>query len=638
MAASSNIFTTVSIAIFLAVMGGGCVDSNDEVMTVKQVSLIRLPAGIQPTALPDDGGKGLTACARVKQKGVNGEVVCQKMEITGTKARLTIPNLKADTNYIISIEFSFSSGVYGDVVLATVEKSITTAAGSNSLGLEKDAYQYPDDDNDGWDNFKELKRGTSPRVVDKITRTSLIAAGDMDCPYGGTLVETGIDENTSGVLDDNEVDGSESICKDGLNSVGGVGWQGAKVIENGNTGDAWNVRVVLDNSGYAMAVWQKHDGSRYNIWASRFVPGTGWGTAMLIETSDAGDAVSPQVALDDSGNVLAVWQQNDGTRENIWANRFVPGTGWGTATLIETNDAGDAVSPQVALNGSGKAVTVWRQNDGQGGEDIWANRFDPDTGWGPAELIETDNLGDGWSPQVAIDRNGSAVAVWAHWDNGLLRIWANRFVADTGWGVAGHIGADVVEPADYPQVVMDDSGNGIVVWQQTSGTRNDIWANRFTPEAGWGTAERIEKDDAGSASNPQVAMDGSGNAVVVWQQGDGVRENIRANRFVPGTGWDTAVFIETGDAGDAVSPQVAVDSSGNAIVVWQQSDGTHENIWANRFVPAMGLGTAELIETDDAGPALYPRIAVNSSGNAMAVWHQFDSDRYGTRANRFLVE
>lgn len=58
------------------------------------------------------------------------------------------------------------------------------------------------------------------------------------------------------------------------------------------------------------------------IWANRYTAGTGWGTAALIETDNAGNAYSPQIACDTAGNALAVWDQSDGTRLNIWANRF----------------------------------------------------------------------------------------------------------------------------------------------------------------------------------------------------------------------------------------------------------------------------------------------------------------------------
>ena len=52
----------------------------------------------------------------------------------------------------------------------------------------------------------------------------------------------------------------------------------------------------------------------------------------------------------------------------------------------------------------------------------------------------------------------------------------------------------------------------------------------------------------------------------------------------PGTGWGTPELIENADAGDAFSPRIAVDPQGNAVAVWKQSDGVRDNIWANRFV------------------------------------------------------
>ena len=75
----------------------------------------------------------------------------------------------------------------------------------------------------------------------------------------------------------------------------------------------------------------------------------GWGTAELIEIDNAGSAYHPTVAFDATGNALAVWQQHDGIRSNIWNNRYTAGSGWGTPELIETNDAGDAQYAQIAI-------------------------------------------------------------------------------------------------------------------------------------------------------------------------------------------------------------------------------------------------------------------------------------------------
>ena len=200
-------------------------------------------------------------------------------------------------------------------------------------------------------------------------------------------------------------------------------WGTPELIETDNAGTAEVPQIAFDSSGNAIAVWTQSDGTRENIWANRF-NGASWGTAELLETNNAGTADQPQIAFDSSGNAIAVWYQSDGTRDNIWANRF-NGTSWGTAEVLETDNAGDAFNSQIAFDSSGNAIAVWYQNDGTR-ENIWANRFNG-TSWGTAELLETDNAGDAFTPQIAFDSSGSAFAVWMQNDGTRFNIWANRF-------------------------------------------------------------------------------------------------------------------------------------------------------------------------------------------------------------------
>jgi predicted enzyme related to lactoylglutathione lyase len=200
-------------------------------------------------------------------------------------------------------------------------------------------------------------------------------------------------------------------------------WRGPTVIETDDAGDAQYPQVAMDPMGNAIAVWYQSDGTRDNIWANRF-DGSGWGSAQLIETDDAGDAQYPQVAVDPRGNAIAVWLQWDGTRFNNWANRF-DGSAWGSAQLIETDDTGRTWEPQVAMDPVGNAIAVWHQWDGTR-DNIWANRFDG-SGWGSAHLIETDYAGGAWRPEVAVNPMGSVIAVWVQSDGTRINVWANRF-------------------------------------------------------------------------------------------------------------------------------------------------------------------------------------------------------------------
>src|SRR5690606_507901 len=329
------------------------------------------------------------------------------------------------------------------------------------------------------------------------------------------------------------------------------------------------------------AVWQQDGGARMNIWANRYTPGSGWGTAELIETDDTGNAVRPRVVMDSAGNAVAVWAQFDGTRNNIRANRYTAGAGWGTSGPVG-DDACDACVPHVATDAGCQAVAVWRQSDGVR-YNVWANRHYPGSGWGTAELIETDDAGDPGAPQVATNAAGDAVAVWMQFDGVQWNAWANRYAPGAGWEGAALIETGA-EDAMGQQVAQNGAGDAVAVWFQSDGARNHIWANHYVAGAGWGTAELIETHP-GNATNPQIAVDASGAATVVWEQSaeTGAPYAVWMNRYVAGAAWGIARPIGSGQ-GHAY-PRVAADGAGNVLTMWVQSEGSGAaTLWSNRYV------------------------------------------------------
>jgi hypothetical protein len=409
-------------------------------------------------------------------------------------------------------------------------------------------------------------------------------------------------------------------------------WRTAELIET-SARSAHIPEVAIDPSGNAVVVWQQTDGIRFSIWSNRYSPGRGWGTAELIETG-TGDARHPQIAMDASGNAIAVWRQSDGTRYNVWASRYLAGSGWTAAQLIETG-AGDTERLRVAVDTSGNAFAVWHQHDGVR-NNIWSNRYTPAGGWGIPQPIETGPR-EAREPDIAVDASGNAIAVWLQSDGARYGAWANRYTNGSGWGTAELIETAVSGVLSQPHISMNGRGEAVALWRLVNAARTEISlrANSYTPGTGWGTPGLLETRP-GEVREPHVTVDANGNAFAIWRQTDTTREDVWVNRLIAGGGWQTAERIETG-AGDALSPQVAVDASGNAIAAWHQTDGTRANIWANRYTTGRGWATAELIENDNSGSAVAPQIAITPGGNAVVLWHQHErtGSRYNIWANRF---
>lgn len=122
-------------------------------------------------------------------------------------------------------------------------------------------------------------------------------------------------------------------------------------------------------------------------------------------------------------------------------------------------------------------------------------------------------------------------------------------------------------------------------------------------------------------SVPQVAMDAAGNAIAIWVTGFPIFPNqIQTARFNTTTSsWSTPVVLDEG-----TSPQVSIDLNGNAIAVWI---ATNNQINSARFNTttltwSLPVQISQPVVNAGIGPEvnLFPQVAVDFVGNAIAVW------------------
>lgn len=407
-----------------------------------------------------------------------------------------------------------------------------------------------------------------------------------------------------------------------------AGWGTAELIEENDVGPAGSPQVATDADGNAFAVWRQSDGVNLNILANRYTRSNLWGEAQLIGLPEGGGAGLPQLAVDPSGVAHAIWAQRDGEIAHVYTSRYAPSEGdWSAHELIQTNEITEAREPQIGVDANGNAIAVWIQRDIEGSGDlVWANRYTPGGRWGKAEPIEfSEPTLHGLGIDVAVGPNGNAVAVWTRSEAVLKgELWSNRYTVGSGWGV-DEIVVEGLGNVQAPRVAIDADGNAHAVWQLSEGTSQDVWTNRSTPTEGWGDAQRLE-NDPNPAGSPAIAAEPSGTAHAVWWQSDGTLQNIWASRYTPAGGWEAPQLIEQPienpeEEGSADRPQIAVDPNGNVFVVWQQQDIGRFNIWSNRYAPETGWAAAELIE-QEAFFGSGPQIAVDPDRHAHAVWAQ----------------
>jgi hypothetical protein len=343
-----------------------------------------------------------------------------------------------------------------------------------------------------------------------------------------------------------------------------------------------------------------------------------WETAATIDSDDAGDATGARVAFDAAGNAITVWTQSDGTHNTIWSNRYSPATGWGTPAQVQSLTE-EANAATIVLDASGNATVIWDASPDGVNTYIYASRYTAAGGWSTEVQISGPTFSQG-TLDLAGDANGDVQAIWVQSDGAQANIWGAHYSVAGGWSAANLI-SNGAGNSKVARLAMDTAGNVLSVWAQNDGTQYNVWSNRYDAASGWGTAALIEPVDAGTATTPRVKVDSQGNGIAVWTQSDGTQSNIWSARYVVGSGWSTPVLIEPAEAGDAALPRLAINAGGDAIVVWIQSDGTRTNLWSNHYSVAGGWDTEVMVQPAVASSDVQEAwVDIDAHGNALTVW------------------
>ena len=421
-------------------------------------------------------------------------------------------------------------------------------------------------------------------------------------------------------------------------------------------------QVAMDDNGNTIVTWYQYDGSTWQIFKSEY-RGVAWVHPLSLSDNispDGQHAQSPKVAMDNNGNAIITWYQNDGSTWQIFKSEYRDGI-WTHPSSLSDNispDGQNALYPRVAMDNNGNAIITWQQSDGAKTQ-IFKSEYRGGIWTHPSSL--SDNISpDGQNaeyPQVAMDNNRDAIIVWQQSDGANYQIFKSEYREDAWYNPSDL--SDNISPdgqnAYEPKVAMDNNGNAIITWQQYNGSsykvfkseyRGGVWTHpsslsdninpfrkgAYDPQVAMeNKGDSITKILALPLPKPTVAMDNNGNAIITWFQYNGSKYQIFKSEYRGGV-WTHPSSLSDNinpDGQDAYFPQVAMDNNGNAIITWHQYDGSISQIFKSEY--RGGVWTHPSSLTDNISPdgqnANYPQVAMDNNGNAIIVWYQYDGSR-----------
>lgn len=225
--------------------------------------------------------------------------------------------------------------------------------------------------------------------------------------------------------------------------------------------------------------------------------------------------------------------------------------------------------------------------------------------WSSTPTVLSGNLINASDPQVAIDKNGNAVAVWIE----------NNIVKSSVKLVSGNWTPEVTVSAtgaSSPRLVSDSNGNATAVWVE-----NGVIKTATKPfNSNWSSVSSLSNT---GASYPTLCVDAAGDAIAAWVRSG----NIETSTKLFGANWQAKVSISSTSA---ICPSIAVGSSGSntrAVIVWQGvSNATNVVFTSTKLISGSWSNGAVISET--VHNAALPYVAVDTKGNALAIWYAYD--------------
>jgi len=247
-------------------------------------------------------------------------------------------------------------------------------------------------------------------------------------------------------------------------------------------GTAGSAQLAADGHGNVVALWTQTDSAQtdaiYHVWSSVYTSSTGaWGPLAVVGNDPTLHAIFPSVACNAAGTAEALWVLFDGS---IWSNQYAAASGWGPAKLIEAGGNGNQ-APQIAIDPSGNVIAIWERMDPNTPTSHIRYATLPAGGnWSAsAQLSAMDATATENTevPQIAFDAQGEALAIWSRFVDGHENARSAVYTPGTGWSAPVDAGntADI----DEPVLAVASNGMAVAAWQQIANGVSNLWANFF---------------------------------------------------------------------------------------------------------------------------------------------------------------
>lgn len=357
-----------------------------------------------------------------------------------------------------------------------------------------------------------------------------------------------------------------------------------------------NSSIVDADNGSAIIVWEDNRNGNYDIYAQK-IDSSGnilWATNGVAVCNKTTTQKSPKIVGDNAGGAIIVWEDSLNFYWDIYAQR-ISSSGtllWSSGGVSICSASNTQANPRVDEDGLGGAIFTWQDKRNNTDYDIYAQRINSSgvVQWATNGVVICNSINTQSNPRIEPDGSNGALIGWMDKRNGLdnniyiQRINSSGVVQWTTNGVSVCSATNNQSALDMKYI----GTSGIVLsWKDDRASANAIYSQLVSlsgvPQL---TSNGIQLSNSLKSLSPNVISDGNGGAIVAWQDStilgwDIVSQKIDSNGNIV---WNSGGKIVSSANDDQQYVSQVTDGNGGAIYAWEdRRNGSDNDIYAHHL-------------------------------------------------------
>ena len=239
-----------------------------------------------------------------------------------------------------------------------------------------------------------------------------------------------------------------------------------------------------------------------------------------------------------------------------------------------------------------------------------------------------------WQRTGDASADGTMIYAWSDCRNGVRDVVAQKVDANGNnlWGDNGVVVVNASGRQEDPQLVTDGDGGAYIIWmdyRDETDAEGDIYAQHVLSDGSlyWGETGFALTNQPGKQATPNICSDGQEGAYVIW------KDNSQSSYGdIYSTYLSTANVVALGEGVPIItyssyrsSPSLNTGGSGEAVLVWNDGRNSDEALYAQRI--SVGSNTINTLwdnggklVCDASNDQTSPRVAQYSGNNTIITW------------------